>query len=358
MIALRSIATALPGRPLDAPATRAFLADAFSPRLAERFSEAVTASRIHTRHIGPPLSRLLEVQDAFGRNEEYLQRAVPLAEQAIGAALRDAALTPEAIDVLIAPSCTGYALPSLDAMLMNRLPFRADTRRVPLTELGCSAGVGALGLASEMLAFPAHRRALICSVELCSLCLQTGEPSPTDVLSAILFADGAAAAVVEKVDDAPYPEILAAQSVLARDTLGSLGMRLTNGGFRLVLDRELPRIVRRSTRPLVDRFLDAAGVSLADLRFFAIHPGGPRILDAIGAALELPDRVLQPSWEAWEQVGNVSSATVFFILRRLHDHHRPAEGDLGLALAYGPGLSCELALLRWRGGIPGCAADA
>ncbi|MGH7339041.1 MAG: 3-oxoacyl-[acyl-carrier-protein] synthase III C-terminal domain-containing protein [Candidatus Rokuibacteriota bacterium] len=125
-----------------------------------------------------------------------------------------------------------------------------------------------------------------------------------------------------------------------------MGWRLTTTGFRLELSRHLPQLVRRQVRSTVARFLAGHGASVADVAFWAIHQGGPSVLEAIGASLELTDAALRPSWDVWERCGSVSSASVLLVLREVIDHHRPRSGALGVMLAPGPGLSCEIVLLQ------------
>jgi alkylresorcinol/alkylpyrone synthase len=239
-------------------------------------------------------------------------------------------------------------LPSVDAYIMPRLGISSYARRVPVTELGCSAGVGAIGLAAELL----HVRpgnALVLSIELCSSCMQTQDVAPSDVIGNILFADAAGAAVVGLPARHSGPEMLVTRTVLWPDTTDALGMWLSDTGLRLVLSPDLPRIVGERLGPTLDDFLDASRVRRADIGFWIVHPGGPRVLEAVGERLKLSERDLAPSWEVWRDYGNVSSATVFFILQALHARGPIPEGQLGVMMAFGPGLSCELVLLRAGG---------
>src|SRR5262249_30194112 len=145
------------------------------------------------------------------------------------------------------------------------------------------------------------------------------------------------------------PEIVASQAELWPDTIDMLGMRLTDTGLRLVLSPDLPRTVHERLPSAVRRFLAAQGVPLESIAFWVVHSGGPKVLEAVSAALDIPDRLLQSSWNVLERCGNVSSATVFFILQALRDTTPPEPGSLGMLLAFGPGLSCEIVLLRAAG---------
>jgi len=208
--------------------------------------------------------------------------------------------------------------------------------------------VGAVGLAAERLTASVGS-VLILSVEISSPGIQIAEPSTTDMVANLLFGDAAAATVLSTEKPGTGPQVLASQSTLWLDSLDHLGMRLTDSGLRLVLSPRLPRLVRDRLRPTVTQFLAAQGVALDDVRFWVIHPGGPKILEAVAESLELSDRTTQPTWDVWERYGNLSSATVFFILRRLQEAAPPAPGDLGMMIALGPGITCEMVLLRSAG---------
>jgi alkylresorcinol/alkylpyrone synthase len=179
------------------------------------------------------------------------------------------------------------------------------------------------------------------------------EPAPGDVMGSILFGDGAAAVVVSAGGCGAQPEVVAGRSLLWPDSVETLQMHLTHTGPRFVLSRDLPSCFRAHLRAGVEAFLGARGLRVSDLCFYVVHPGGPRVLDAVAESLGLCDPLLRPSWEVWECYGNLSSTTVFFILQELQRSALPKDGELGLMLAVGPGLTCEMVLLRWRGRLGG-----
>jgi alkylresorcinol/alkylpyrone synthase len=218
-----------------------------------------------------------------------------------------------------------------------------------MTELGCCAGVAAVALATTLLTQTGSGTALVVSVELSTLGMQIAEPSTTDMFANLLFGDGAAAAVLSAERSPRGVEIIASQSVLWPDAIDHLGMTLTNTGFRLVLSPELPKAVHLQLGPTVAQFLAANRVPQDDVGFWIVHPGGPKILEAVGASLNLSDRALQPSWDTWAEFGNLSSANVFFVLRHLQRVAPPRAGQLGVMLALGPGVTCEMVLLRADG---------
>jgi alkylresorcinol/alkylpyrone synthase len=207
---------------------------------------------------------------------------------------------------------------------------------------------GAAGIARAadyLRAFP-RECAVVLSVELCSLTLQREDASMANVIASGLFGDGAAAVVLRGAEaDATGPRILATRSIFYPNTESVMGWDVTDGGFRVVLSSDVPAIAA-GLRPDVDKFLAEQGVSLRDVGVFVCHPGGPKILEAIEQSLALPPNALARSWDHLARVGNLSSASVLFVLGdALAERHAP--GTLGLLLAMGPGFCSELVLLQW-----------
>lgn len=346
---VRSIATVVPTHCVDASESADHFIEHFPGSVGRRFARMVASSEIERRHVAIPLGKINGLRTHSRRNTEYFHAALGLCEEAARRAIELAGVDGREIDAIVAVSCTGYVMPSLDARLVNRLGLAPTVRRVPITELGCSAGAAALGVAAELLRGGGLRTILVTSVELCSLCMEQDDPTPGDLLGRILFADGAAAAILTSASGSSGPEIVASRSVLVPGSEDMLATSLTDGGFRLGLSSALPGLLRAHLRGAAETFLRDAGHALEDMNFFAVHPGGPRILEAVGAALDLSRSDMAPTWEVLERFGNTSSAAIFFVLRQLREHHRPRPGALGLVVAFGPGVSCELLLLRWAG---------
>lgn len=348
-----AVATALPPHRVSSADTKRYLSDYLPSGMADRYRRIVDATRIRDRYTVMPMPELMQLRTIQERNDAYGRHAPGLAADVAVRALASAG--PEqsrATSSIVSASCTGYMMPSIDAQLLGGLGLSKTVRRIPLTELGCSAGVAALGISREML-IGSEGASLIVTVELSSLGVQLAEPSTADMFANLLFSDGAAAAVVSREERGFGPAIVASRTHLWEETTGDLGMRLTDWGFRLVLSARLPRLIEGGLRAITESFLHDAGVGLDDVDFWVVHPGGPKILAAVASALQLSDQMLAPTWATWEDAGNLSSATVFFVLEQLARSTPPPAGALGVMLAFGPGVSCELVLLRSAGWLTG-----
>lgn len=334
--------TALPEHTIDGPATLAVLSR-FWPRLRGATPEPVT------RHVVEPVDRLLVARPLGETMRAYAAHATRLALVASRRALDAAGVDPGAIDLVISVSCTGYLVPSLDVHLAAEIGLREDVIRLPLTELGCSGGAAAVAAAHRHLAAYPRDRVLVVAVEISSLSFQPQDRSLDNLAASLVFGDGAAAAVMAGGDRPAGLRVLGAQSRLVPATSMALGFDLRDSGFHVVLDRRLPDVIRRRLAPVVADFV--AQQRLGTPCFYAVHGGGPRIFDAVEAALGLAPHDLATSRRVFREIGNVSSASILFCLAELADG---GEGD-GLAIAFGPGLTIELAWLRRSPGraLPG-----
>jgi alkylresorcinol/alkylpyrone synthase len=248
--------------------------------------------------------------------------------------------------MIMTVSCTGFMIPSLDAHLIELMGFRPDVRRLPLTELGCAAGAMALTRAWEFVcAFP-EKTVLIVSVELPTLTFQRRDVSQANLISCVLFGDGAAAAVVTGRRVAG-PAIIDAVTYTFPHSLDAMGFDLRDSGFHIVLSKDVPQMVRERIKGVVDNFLERRGLAREQITAFLLHPGGQKLLSYIEEQLGLCRCDTQLSWDVLREYGNLSSATIFFILHACLTTKSMRTGDYGLAAAFGPGFSAELLLLKW-----------
>jgi alkylresorcinol/alkylpyrone synthase len=252
------------------------------------------------------------------------------------------------LGALFFTSVTGICSPSIDALLINQMGLSPNIRRVPIFGLGCVAGAAGIARCADYVkAYPGQAAALV-SVELCSLTLQREDISVANMISSGLFADGSASVIVTGDDmPRPGPKILATRSVFYPQTEEMMGWKISERGFSIILSTEVPTLIRENVGKDVDAFLADNGLKKSDLKSWVLHTGGPKILEATAAALDLNDGELDASWDCLKKVGNLSSASVLVVLEDVMKHRRPEPGTLGLLAAMGPGFCSELVLLQW-----------
>ena len=299
------------------------------------------------RHLALPMEAYAGLSGFGDANDAWITVAQEVGEAAVRTALGDAGLTPADVDALFFVTVTGIATPSIDARLVNRLGLPSHVKRVPIFGLGCVGGAAGLSRAADYLqAFPDHVAVLL-SVELCSLTLQRDDLSVPNLIASGLFGDGGAAVVLGgRRCDLPGPRVLATRSIFYPDTEGVMGWEVTDGGFKIVLSAEVPDIARRFLGHDVDAFLADNGLTRDRISTWVAHPGGPKVLLAMTAALGLPEDALEPAWRSLREVGNMSSTSVLLILQDTL-RRRPVPGSYGIIVAMGPGFCSELVLVRW-----------
>jgi alkylresorcinol/alkylpyrone synthase len=316
----------------------------FNPARLEQLHRAV---QVEGRHLALPIERYAGLRSFAQRNDAWIAAATDLGEEALRRALLRADLTPRDVDHLVFVSVTGIATPSIDARLANRLGLRSDVKRSPLFGLGCVAGAtGLVRAADQVRAWPDGVCALL-AVELCSLTLQKEDLSVANLIASGLFGDGAACALVGGNRPRKGPRIAATRSVFYPGTERAMGWDVVESGFKVVLSPEVPHLVRARIRGDVDTFLGDHGLRRSDVAHWVCHSGGPKVLQAFEEALELPRDALRRTWTSLRTLGNLSSASVLFVLRDLLESGDAKAGDVGLLIAMGPGFCSELVLLRW-----------
>jgi alkylresorcinol/alkylpyrone synthase len=348
MATIATIATAVPPYRMTCAEVKQAVRKVFpiTPHRLDAVMQLFDHAQVAQRYSVLPLDELIRPRSLTERSRDYQEHAITLGRQVATDCLAQAGLRPDEIDMLITVSCTGYMIPSLDAYLVGELGFRTDVRRLPITELGCAGGAMALSHAHEFVRAYPNRSALVVAVELSSLTFQPHDRSKDNLVACALFGDGAAAALVTshpfggvKINDTA--------SCLIPDTLNAMGFDLRDHGFHMVLTKSVPEILRGQIRPLVEQFLDRHGLQPPQLAAFVLHPGGKKILDYLEEELRIGRQKTQPSWNVLREYGNLSSATILFVLHEWLTERRPDSGAYGLMAGFGPGLSAELLLLQW-----------
>jgi alkylresorcinol/alkylpyrone synthase len=319
---------------------------------AERLLAVYASAGVKSRASVVPIEEVFAPGDFETQNDRYQEiarcAAVDLARRALAAA----GLPPSAVDLVVSVSCTGFMIPALDAYLADALRLGPRLARLPITESGCAGGVVGLARAADHLRAHPDRAALVIAVELSSLTFQGWDRSATNVVSTALFGDGGAAAVLvgrehQRAGGPALARLGDAESRFFPGTTHLMGFRLRNQGLQILLDKELTPFVRREVVGVVEGFLSARGLARADVARWVLHPGGRRIIEVMAERLGLGEEDLRPTEAVLAEHGNMSSATVLFVLDEILRCHRPAPGALGLLGAFGPGFGAELQLLEF-----------
>jgi alkylresorcinol/alkylpyrone synthase len=347
---IAATATALPPYRIGREDVKAHIQRVFSlddARLQAMLA-VVDHAQVEQRYCVRPLEHVVTPQPLEELSRAYARHAVELGRAATERCLARAGVTATDVDLIITVSCTGFMIPSLDARLAGPLGFRADVKRLPITELGCAAGASALARAADHVRAWPDSTVLVVAVELPSLTFQRHDRSQANLISSILFGDGAAAALVTG-RPARGPGIVRSESFLFPDSLDAMGFDLGGDGFHIVLSRDLPELIRSRVRGLVGDFLGRAGLRRDQLTGFILHPGGQRVLAVIEDELGLDPADTECSWHVLREYGNQSSASVLFVLHEWLARHAPPPGAHGLVTVFGPGFSADMLLLRWNG---------
>lgn len=300
------------------------------------------------RYLALPLEAYIELTGWGEANSAWIRAALEIGEEAISLALARADLSPRDLGALFVVSVTGIASPSLDARLINRMDLSPNIKRIPIFGLGCVAGAAGIARAADYVrAYPGQAAALL-AVEVCSLTIQRDDMSTSNLIAAGLFGDGAGAAIIGGAQRPEAgPRILSTRSVFYPHTEQVMGWDISEKGFRIVLSPDVPLMAERNFACDVDEFLSDHGLTKTDIGTWILHTGGPRVLEAMAAGLDLPEGALDVSWRCLRKTGNLSSASVLFVLEEVMLHRSPSPGTYGLLAAMGPGFCSELVLLQW-----------
>lgn len=280
------------------------------------------------------------------KNNIYKREVIKLAEQAFIKSLQKANLQSTDIDYIITVSCTGIMIPSLDAYLINSLQLKQDIVRLPVTEMGCAAGVSGMIYAKNFLKANPNKRAAVIAVEAPTATFQLNDFSMANIVSAAIFGDGASAVILSSFEDDKGPEIIDEAMYHFYDATHMMGFNLVNSGLQMILDKEVPQKISDHFPAIIHPFLEKNQLKIQDIDFLIFHPGGKKIVQTVEDLFGVLGKNIDDTKEVLRLFGNMSSATVLYVLERFMDQN-PKKGQRGLMLSFGPGFSAQRILLEW-----------
>jgi predicted naringenin-chalcone synthase len=333
---------------------------AVNPVIARLIDMASAQSGIAKRHIVIPdaeenskekfysVDGIYFSPDTKKRMTEYERWSKILVKEAVEKIIKKYNINNSDIHRLITISCTGFFAPGLDQYLIEEFKLNPDIRRTNIGFMGCAASL--IGFNSVLEAMSSLNRenlnTLLVSVELCSIHLQTA-PSRDNILSNMIFADGCAAAFFSKdMKQKGSFELIECESVLFGNSSEYMGWKIGNSGFEMILSSELPKIIYETAVPALLKILDKHQLKKEDIKYWALHPGGRAILDSLQKGLELSETEMLPSREVLKKYGNMSSASILFVMEEILANNKIAKDEYCAAVAFGPGLTMEAAILK------------
>ena len=348
---IASLATAVPPHRVPQDEAMDFFQRSFDIPASRRgrLKQLFLNAEIETRYAAAPIHWYEQAHSFELKNDLYIDRAIDLLKQVALDSLAVAGLTCSDVDALVTVSSTGVAVPALDVRLMEELPCRRNVQRLPVFGLGCAGGALGLARAAACARAQPGSRILCLVVELCTLTFCRSDRTTANVVATALFGDGAAGAVL--TTDGPGPAITAWGEHTWPGSLDVMGWHVTQKGLELQLSRGVPDFARQRVRGVTDEFLASVGLELADVDEFICHPGGSKVLEALEDAFRLPSGGLAASREILRDYGNMSAATVLFILKRVLTTSAAGDGRREgtrryLMTGLGPGFSIGYLVLE------------
>ena len=342
--AILGLATAVPDYRYDQMELyEKFMAQIFNNRRAPAIFRA---TEIESRYsVIPDPAWLSPNPSAEERNERYMAEAPELAIKAIRAALDETGLAADEIDDFIVVSCTGFDTPGLDVLVAERMAMPPTMRRTAIIGMGCHGLLPGLHRAATAVQANPAAKILVLTLELCTLHLQH-DGSIRNILGSALFGDGASAAIVGRAGDGP-PRLRDSLTYSDYRTQREMAFHPGDHGYRIHLSTNIPKIIRMQLPELINQLLYRHQLQLSDVKHWIVHPGGAKILDYIEDVLELDGDELRHARAILRQYGNMSSATLLFVLQRLLQEDHPLPGEYGMLIGFGPGITIELCLVQW-----------
>lgn len=295
---------------------------------------------------------IMDAEDVFNKtsfedkNDIYIKESIVLAKSCLMESLDKSSLKPTDIDFLITVSCTGIMIPSIDAYLINELGMNQDVVRLPVTEMGCAAGVSGVIYAKNFLKANPNKRAAVVAVESPTATFQLDDFSMVNIVSAAIFGDGAASVILSSYPDEQGPEIIDEAMYHFYDATKMMGFKLRNTGLQMILDKAVPETISNHFPAIVNPFLERNGIGIEDVHHLIFHPGGKKIVQTVEALFGSLGKNIDDTKEVLKLYGNMSSVTVLYVLQQFLERGIK-KGEKGLMLSFGPGFSAQRVLLEW-----------
>jgi alkylresorcinol/alkylpyrone synthase len=315
------------------------------PKLQALFARFLSSSKAEGRNFCIPAADIIKLNGMEHRAELFEKFGSELGTLALQSMISKSTILPKDISTLVFTSCSCPSIPSIDAVIIDRAELKRTTNRIPIYQHGCAGGVVGLRIASELSKTQGY--VAVTSVELCSLVFQRENPDGAQLVGAAIFADGAASVLISPEEKGLM--IKGSESYLVPDSRHLMGYDLLDDGFHLRLDRDLPRALIQVAPDRVRSFLDQYNLKPEQISHWLFHPGGTKILDFLEETFSLKQRQCYWAREILSTIGNLSSATVLFVLKAFIDSGVSKPRDKVIMLGVGPGLTLELILFEWMG---------
>ncbi|MCW5515315.1 type III polyketide synthase [Muriicola sp. Z0-33] len=316
----------------------------------ERFRRKVLkifeAAAVDTRYGIMDIEQVFTASSFEEKNAVYVKEVKKLGSEVLKKALEQKQWDAGSLDYIITVSCTGIMIPSLDAYLINELGLRQDIVRLPVTEMGCVAGISGMIYASNFLRANPGKRAAVIAVESPTATFQLDDFSMANMVSAAIFGDGAACVLMSSEENAKGPKIIGEEMYHFKDATHLMGFELTNGGLKMMLDQEVPATIADNFPDIIHPFLEKHQTSIAAVDHLIFHPGGKKIVQTVEELFGQMGKNIDDTRETLRLYGNMSSVTVLYVLERFMEKEIPP-GEQGLLLSFGPGFSAQRILISW-----------
>ncbi|WP_366184285.1 type III polyketide synthase [Flavobacterium ovatum] len=316
----------------------------------ERFQRKVKkifeGAKVDKRYSIMDPAAVFSLQSFEERNAIYAREMIVLGEKVLQKALDKADWKPDTIDFIITVSCTGIMIPSLDAYLINKLGLKQDVVRLPVTEMGCVGGVSGIIYAKNFLKANPNKRAAVITVESPTATFQLDDYSMANIVSAAIFGDGAACVLLSSYDTEVGPKVVDESMYHFYNNEQMMGFELTNKGLKMILDVAVPDTIEEHFPAIIHPFLERNQLEIGDIDHLIFHPGGKKIVNLVESLFSELGKNIDDTKEVLRLYGNMSSATVLYVLERILDK-KPKAGEKGVMLSFGPGFTAQRVLLEW-----------